>query len=148
MTMAVIANLVMASFCHAHGEAAESSSRPHIHFGTSDHAHDHGHGHGHDHSHHHHGNDHHHDNDQNDAPEKDNSICDQDCHDSDAVYFSSSEIIPSQTSPHVEKFSTTLGLPSELRSSHRPADSQISRHVDSPRVAAHALILKKIRLLL
>lgn len=144
MTTAVIANLAIASFCHAHCESTETSFRPHIHFGNPGHTHDHGHGH----SHLHGGDDHQHGEDQGDGPEKRDSICAPMSHDSDAIFFSCGEIFHSQTCERAVELNSSLELPAEFWLSHRRSETHTTSNRNSRRVAAHALILKKIRLLL
>lgn len=145
MVAAILANQAMAVACHSHGETSESAARPHFHLGGHPHSHCHGHSHGHDHSHSHE----HHGHEPGNLPEHDESATTPPSHDSDAVYLLDSEFIPAPVNESVSGLKLVADLASAFSRSHRTCDDA---HFLGPAKKepplAHALFLKKVRLLL
>ena len=134
---AVLANQAMAVACHSHGEPSEAASRPHVHLN----GHEHHHGHPHD-------RDHHHDR-GNDESKNEDSATDPPSHDSDAIFFGESDSILSAKSRLIEspRFANSL-TPLNWFSHRVSSDAGLSSQMDRRVPLAHALVLKKIRLLL
>lgn len=134
MISSVVVNPAMAAECHSHGEPSEMTVRPHIHIHSA----------GHDHFHDHHG--------QSralDAPEFDDSTTWPTSHDSDVVYPGDwdSVVSPKSQSHELSRSAVVVTLPIYF-GFRVHSDTRIDCPEECFARLAHALILKKIRLLL
>ena len=142
---AILANQAVAVVSHSHGDHSERASRPHIHLNGHDHSHGHEHGHSHLHGHDH----------RSDGAGNNDSVTSTPSHDSDAVFVVESDSNFSSEHRSVESLGSvespatvnTLDV-LDWSNCRVPSDTRFTKHSSMPSPLAHALILKKIRLLL
>ena len=152
MIVAVLANQVIAGACHSHGEPSDSSSRPHLHLDGRGHVHSHLDSHAHldSHSHFHaHGHSHSKAAAYKSVDGNDDSVTGSCSHDCDIVFLADSHSVLVPTPVLEEPSGSNLTLEIFFRVRNRiPPSIRNWLAIESCWPSAHALMLKKIRMLL
>lgn len=150
--LAVTANQCAAVLSHNHVEGS-AATRPHVHLNNHAHSHGHDHANSHRHGHHSHGHAHGHSHfqlDQEKSFKPRIGALDPIGHQSDAIYLSGNDCVQLRAHTVESSPSSCIHQPpsSDVYNSLATAEIPCNLHAKTDMPLAHALILKKIRLLL